>query len=50
MGIYVYSDKKDLTAELVGFAKGCGKEAIVLTFDERAAEDLRNSGSEGTHL
>ncbi len=45
-GIYVYSDKKDLAAELVGFAKGCGKRAIVLTFDERAAKDLSNSGAD----
>ena len=45
-GIYIYSDKVDLAAELIGFAKASGKEAIVLTLDGTAAEGLKNSGAD----
>ncbi|OPX94712.1 MAG: Acryloyl-CoA reductase electron transfer subunit beta [Pelotomaculum sp. PtaB.Bin104] len=49
-GIYIYSDKKDLAAELAGFAKGTGKEAIVLTFDEKAAEELKDIGASKVYV
>jgi electron transfer flavoprotein alpha subunit len=42
-GIYIYSESKDLAAELVGFARGTGKPAILLTLDEKTAEELKNS-------
>lgn len=45
-GIYIYSDKKDLAAELIGFAKGAGREAVVLTLDEETANALQNSGAD----
>lgn len=45
-GIYIYSERKDLAQELIGFAKGCGKEAILLTLDESLAQELKGSGAD----
>jgi electron transfer flavoprotein alpha subunit len=49
-GVYIYSDKQDLAAELVSFAKGSGKEAIILTFDEKAAEGIKNVGADKVYI
>lgn len=46
MAIYVYSDRQQLAAELVGFAKSVGKEAVVLAFDPDFAHDLKDCGAD----
>ncbi|MEL7563311.1 MAG: electron transfer flavoprotein subunit alpha/FixB family protein [Dehalobacterium sp.] len=45
-GIYIYSDNKNLAAEIVGFSKNAGKEAVVLTFDKETVEAMSNSGAD----
>lgn len=45
-GIYLYSERTDLAAELISFAKVSGKEAVVLTLDEKSAGELKNSGAD----
>ena len=49
-GIYVYSEKAQLAAELVGFAKSLGKQATVLTFDAAGAEAVKNCGADKVYL
>jgi electron transfer flavoprotein alpha subunit len=49
-GIYIYSDKNNLAAEIVGFAKAAGKEAYILTFDEKTAEAMNNWGADKIYL
>ena len=45
-GIYIYSDKKELAAEIIGFAKAAGQPAIVLIFDEKEAQALSDCGAD----
>ncbi len=45
-GIYVYSDKLDIAAELIGFAKASGKEATALCFAQEAADQLAQMGAD----
>lgn len=45
-GIYVYSDKTDIAAELVGFAQTCGQRASVICFSREEAEQLAQAGAE----
>jgi electron transfer flavoprotein alpha subunit len=45
-GIYIYSDKIDTAAELVGFAKRVGKSAIILAVSEEAAVKASESGAD----
>ncbi len=44
--IFVYSDSRNLAAELVSFAKGSGRRAIALTFNEQSAHALADSGAD----
>ena len=43
-GIYIYSDKEDLAAELIGFAKQANLPVNVIAFDQKAAETLAEYG------
>ncbi|HWQ74458.1 MAG TPA: electron transfer flavoprotein subunit alpha/FixB family protein [Syntrophomonas sp.] len=45
-GVYIYSDNIDLAAEIVGFAKGTGKSAVILTTSSEAADLLKNVGAD----
>ena len=45
-GIYIYSEKPALVAELVNFARQTGKEANVIVVDTLAADENRNSGAD----
>lgn len=45
-GIYVYSDRLDLAAELVGFAKENKKNANVLCFTQAEADQLTSIGAD----
>ncbi len=45
-GIYVYSDKLDIAAELITFAKESGKEAMALCFTQEAADQLAKMGAD----
>lgn len=49
-GIYIYSDKPHLVAELVSFARGAGKEAVVIVLDEALAEEVKNSGADRVYI
>ena len=49
-GIYVYSDKLDLAAELISFARQTGKEALAVTFVPEAAVELAKSGADKVYL
>lgn len=44
-GIYLYSDRTDLAAELIGFARRSDKETTLLTIDEKTALEMKNSGA-----
>ena len=37
-GIYIFSDRADIAAEIVGFARAAGKEAFVMALGEEAAQ------------
>lgn len=45
-GIYVYSDKLDIAAELIGFAKTSGQEAHAVCFSQIDADQLASSGAD----
>jgi len=45
-GIYIYSDKETLAAELISFAKQAGKIANVLAFDQISAEAIAQYGAD----
>jgi len=45
-GIYIYSDESSVAGELVGFAKGAGKEAFALAFKPEEAEKLAGFGAD----
>lgn len=45
-GIYIYSDKTSLAAELISFAKQTGHTATVLTFSGEAATELASQGAD----
>lgn len=49
-GIYIYSDKTNLAAELISFAKQTGKTTIALTFSEEAANELALKGADKVYL
>jgi electron transfer flavoprotein alpha subunit len=49
-GIFIYSDQAKIAAGLVGFAKHSGKEAFVITFSEKSAEELKNIGAKTVYL
>ncbi|NLV17748.1 MAG: electron transfer flavoprotein subunit alpha/FixB family protein [Syntrophomonadaceae bacterium] len=49
-GIYIYSDNNEIAAEIIGFAKRVGKEAVLLAFDEKTAEVMGNSGADKIYL
>jgi electron transfer flavoprotein alpha subunit len=49
-GIYIYSDKKELAGELIGFAKGTGQEALAITIDDQAAEAIKGSGADKIYV
>ncbi|MDR3360820.1 MAG: electron transfer flavoprotein subunit alpha/FixB family protein [Bifidobacteriaceae bacterium] len=45
-GIFVYSDRVELAAELVGFAQESGGPASAIVLDQESAEALKCSGAE----
>ena len=45
-GIYIYSDKLDIAAELVGFAKGEGKKAALIVMDQEMANQAKALGAD----
>ena len=45
-GIYVYSDKIDIAAELIGFAKASGQAASVICFSQADADQLSQMGAD----
>ncbi len=45
-GIYIYSDKAELAAELIGFAKSIDKEAVLFTPDKQTAIQLKSAGAD----
>jgi len=45
-GIYVYSDKLDIAAELIGFAKASGQSANAICFSQADADQLANMGAD----
>ncbi len=45
-GIYVYSDKIDIAAELIGFAKASGQAANVICFNQADAGQLSQMGAD----
>jgi electron transfer flavoprotein alpha subunit len=45
-GIYIYSDKNAIAAELIGFAKGAGQPARVIVFTPENAEALKDQGAD----
>lgn len=45
-GIYVYSDKLDIAAEIIGFAKGSGQAAHAICFNQSDAEQLAQMGAD----
>lgn len=45
MAIYIYSDRKNMAAELVSFAKNQGKESVILAMGT-AAEDYQGCGAD----
>lgn len=45
-GIYIYSDKPDITAELISFAKQSGKEAFALAIGEEFAAEVAHFGAD----
>ncbi|NLW43680.1 MAG: electron transfer flavoprotein subunit alpha/FixB family protein [Syntrophomonadaceae bacterium] len=49
-GVYIFSDKNDIAAEIIGFAKSAGKDAILLVFDEQTAKVMGNSGADKIYL
>lgn len=49
-GIYIYSDKETLAAELIGFARQAGQPANVVTFDQSSADELAQYGSDKVYL
>jgi electron transfer flavoprotein alpha subunit len=49
-GVYIYSDKSVIAAELIGCAKSAGKVANVVVFSQEAAEELKNSGADKIYL
>ncbi len=44
-GIYIYSEKADIAAELISFAKASGQAAYAITFGAEAAEAIKNYGA-----
>lgn len=44
-GIYIYSEKTAIAAELISFAKASGQEAYAVTFEAEAAEAIKNYGA-----
>jgi electron transfer flavoprotein alpha subunit len=49
-GIYVYSDRSDIVAELISFAKQTEKEVFVLAFTEEQAAELAQCGATKVYL
>jgi electron transfer flavoprotein alpha subunit len=49
-GFYIYSDKKELASELIGFARTAGKEAFVITFDKKDAEEINGAGADKVYI
>lgn len=49
-GIYIYSDKSTIAAELVGFAKGTGQAANVVVFSQEAAEEIKNCSADKVYV
>lgn len=49
-GIYIYSDKTSLTAEIISFARQTGKTSSVLTFTQEAAIELSSKGADKVYL
>ncbi len=49
-GVYIYSDKTSLAAELITFVKQSGKSAAVLTFKPDDAEELASKGADKVYL
>lgn len=49
-GIYIYSDRTSLAAELISFAKQAGKTAAVLAFTEEDANNLASKGADKVYL
>lgn len=45
-GIYIYSDKLDIAAELIGFARTSGKEANAVCFHQADADQLARMGAD----
>lgn len=45
-GIYIYSDKLDIAAELIGFAKASEQTANVISFNQADANQLAQTGAD----
>lgn len=49
-GIYIYSDKKNLTAELIAFSKSTGKDANVIVFNKEDVSAIKNQGADKIYV
>lgn len=49
-GIYIYSEKNDIAAELISFAKASGQEAYAFTFAADDAEAIKNYGAKKVYV
>lgn len=49
-GIYIYSNKRVVVAELTGFARGTGKEVNVIVFQLEEAEAIKNCGADHIYI
>lgn len=49
-GFFIYSDKADIAASLIGFAKTAGKAACAITFNQEAAEEIKNCGADKIYV
>jgi Electron transfer flavoprotein, alpha subunit len=49
-GIYVYSDRLDIAAELIGFARQTGKTAAVISLDEEQAKKMAELSADKVYL
>lgn len=49
-GIYIYSDKADIAAELISFARGTGKNVSILAFSQEEAAKVAPYGADRVYL
>lgn len=49
-GYYIFSERKDIAAELIGFVKGSGKAACVITFSQEAGKEIQGFGADTIYV